>query len=991
MAGIQVEARVTPETTFAIETKQFGDFHFSAEKLLREGRIVFPIGAKYSHCTIIVTRDDFFWFRDPQTRNEVTVEATEMSGADLVDFSRMKQVWIEAGQSASFDIDIPALEADDREGRWRVHLQAMTAKDREDPYALSRDYMPLEIRKDESVLMKARQFFRYHDVAMQILHDVWGEIPFDQLPLGRHTLEIRNCHSSLPLLVNRISFRAVTWRHLEICAPDWALVDEEIIIRVRTLHPDCRLRLEFQHSVFHCAEGARELVAASPGIHEFRVIAMAAAMGATLRVLDSGRKSESSVTIGAIFDVPREVPEVKVGYDMTTVPHDDCGIMDWLLDYTQRTKLGNLVCFRPFPMGMGAAPELLTRWAEFCRYHHLYVQGINVDARPLAEAAKEYFHAAGNHELSGALYFTDPDNKSQDMRNAAERYVAFVAETVSSLRKDVPKVAFGDASGGHRYSLIAGADFLRAETMVAHTMNHLSQARGAALALGSGEWGVHIAIQHAKQPYLESHLGQYYLSLMQPWMMGASFIYEEDSLFLLFKEERQTWDDLLTRGKRDMTRDFFRFVSTHPRSGQPEIQIAYLQGRYAAPFNGFICGSEQDPTYSVWGKFGRSDNAAWGHLQPEKSQQLLDCLMPGASTHPLRQKFEKRRFFFSGTPYGDFDQAPMEASSEFLMRYRLLLHLGWNTMIADDYSKLSKFVSNGGILLVGIPQFSAHVKRDFLLTMEDLNLFCSGDISDLTGVSAVSRGLRFSGKWRNTDDEFAPMDSLSISRYPSSSPDEDGPCYVADIELRGAEVVIEDAETCAPLLTRFRKGRGAVYLLTTWAYPGHEELAELMATVIQRLCERVLCEYRIEDSHEEVFWTWWPDIYENCGRLMGLNTDWTVANAEKNITIVTPALRVDTIIRERQALLITCIPFGIIVPGDTEPFIQIADCNSQRAELQISAEGTHHFHIHLVSQCRFTAPGITMQLAAGANEITLRWQETTVLRCVLEKAGQLSV
>ena len=29
--------------------------------------------------------------------------------------------------------------------------------------------------------------------------------------------------------------------------------------------------------------------------------------------------------------------------------------------------------------------------------------------------------------------------------------------------------------------------------------------------------------------------------------------------------------------------------------------------------------------------------------------------MPGATTHPLRQKFDKRRFYFSGSPYGDFD------------------------------------------------------------------------------------------------------------------------------------------------------------------------------------------------------------------------------------------------------------------------------------------------------------------------------------------------
>lgn len=79
--------------------------------------------------------------------------------------------------------------------------------------------------------------------------------------------------------------------------------------------------------------------------------------------------------------------------------------------------------------------------------------------------------------------------------------------------------------------------------MVPHTQHLCSQARPAAESLGSGEWGVHIAIQHAVQPYFETHLGMYFLSLFQPWMMGASMIYEEDCLFQLFKEERQSWDD----------------------------------------------------------------------------------------------------------------------------------------------------------------------------------------------------------------------------------------------------------------------------------------------------------------------------------------------------------------------------------------------------------------------------------------------------------------
>lgn len=52
--------------------------------------------------------------------------------------------------------------------------------------------------------------------------------------------------------------------------------------------------------------------------------------------------------IPAVYALADETPRVTVGYDMTVVPHDGNGFMDWLLDYTWRTRLGNLVVFRAF-------------------------------------------------------------------------------------------------------------------------------------------------------------------------------------------------------------------------------------------------------------------------------------------------------------------------------------------------------------------------------------------------------------------------------------------------------------------------------------------------------------------------------------------------------------------------------------------------------------------------------------------------------------------
>lgn len=949
MAGIRVIASCDASAVFTLKTAQ-GTFRFPAAEVLQHGRIVFPVGWKYSHCTVIVTRSAHFWYRLPTRPGEIVVEAEQMEpeppdSAPLVSFSRMPQRWIRPGASVRAVVNVPDVTAPETETHWLLHLQAMTAVMPDDPYQLARDAMPIEIRSDDVTLLQLHPFFRYHDGAEQILHDVWGEIPGGVLAPGEHTIVIANGHASLPLLVHRATMRPKIRRHLDIEAPRWAIRGEPFIVRVRTLKP-CSLKAEespLLQPVEPLPSGEQPA-----GMHEFRFVPLGEAVN--LRLTFSDEAHSNTALIPAVYNIAPETPHVQVGYDMTTVPHDDTGAMDQILEYTHRTQLGNLVCFRPFPMRTTVLPYLLERWGAYCREHRIHVQCINLLPGPMVAAGGEFFDAAGDHELSWATYLPDPENLCTSMKESAEAYVGYIAARVNELRKDTPRVAFGDGSGGHRYSFLAGVDFLRAETMVANTMHHLSQARAAANTLGSGIWGVHIAIQHPKQPYLESHLSQYVLSLYQAWMMGARFLYEEDSLFVMFKEERQCWDDLLTKGKREITREFYRFAATHPRSFSesqhgPELRIAHVLGRYAAPFNGFICGCEQDPAYSVWGRFGRSE-PAWGHLQPEKSQQVIDVLMPGASTHPLRQRYDRRRFFFSGTPYGDFDQVPIEATTDQLATYRLLLLLGWHTMGEEDYAKLKAAVARGATLLLAVPQLSTHTRREFLTTMEDLALFRNGEVSDLTGVRVLGRGVRYCGHWAHTGPGFENARSPALSRVPSVAPDEDGPCYLADIELHGATPIIIDAISGKPMLVEHRLGMGRVYLMTTWAYPGHEELSDFAGAVVAHLAERALGEYRVSDVSQEVFWTWWPGTIPSTGQLMLLNTDWTARGNSKRVTVNAPGLQFDVEVREGTPLIITCLPLCALVPESPEAHVEIVKAAEESAILKVHAVGPQKFAVH---------------------------------------------
>ncbi|MFA6931370.1 MAG: hypothetical protein WCT05_13675, partial [Lentisphaeria bacterium] len=912
LAGIRIEAEVPEDAVFKLFT-QSGNFTFSAKEIAEEGRIEFPVGPKYLGCHIIVTRTGYYWFLPPDQLGQTAFAADDLADSVPVhDWARMRTAWIAPEKSVKFTAELPEFSTDHAETI--LHIIGMAAPGYT-PGAEKQvhDDFPMTLLCDGKTVAQSVRYYREHDTYMQLLEDEW--LRFPTIP-GKHKFELCNNNKKFYFLISRLILQQSEHLHLELSLPPWALAGEPLIGRVYAVRED---------STIIRWPGGEKHLKLKPGWNDFAFSLVQPGINITLST------DSTSGTVPAVYALKDEMPEVTVGYDMTVVPHDDNGFMDWLLDYTWRTRLGNLVVFRNFRRTSSDSREyaevpdyLLARWGKFCHEHRIYVEAAtSFDSGALTQAAGKMLHSVGKHEWPGAVYAFDPgfEWRSEDMKSAMEHYLQRLKIEIDRAHKVSPRAAFGDASGGHRYCYMAGADFIRTETMVPHTQHICSQARPAAEALSDGEWGVHIAIQHPFQPYFENHLGQYFLSLFQPWMMGASMIYEEDCLFSLFKEERQAWDDFLTKGKRAMTRDFFRFVKTHPRQGAPTRKIAFVEGRYAAPFNGFICDTDQDPDYSVWGLFGKND-PLWGHRQPEKCRQLLDILMPGASTLPLRQDFSRRRFFFSGTPYGDFDEVPTEATAEYFDRYSLLLHLGWNTMIQEDYDKLSRFVENGGEILIGLPQFSKHLKRDFLADMMELDLWNGGDLSELCGVKVKEIGKPFSGQWNCADRHTYAEAVPGLSGIPSKLPEEDGDCRTAKLEFAGAEPLIWDAATGEALVIRFRKGKGTVYLITTYAYPGHEALREVISALMVRLAQRHLPQSKVEDPLQEVFWNEWIEN-NKVRRLMLLNTDWTTAGNEKAVTIENGTVRFETTVKEREAKILTVLPQIILEPSDPSLHLEV--------------------------------------------------------------------
>ena len=896
IAGIRVTADCGNDAVFKLTTLS-GIFTFSAQDIISKGHFSFPVGPKYAFCAVTVCRAGYLWFRPDAKAGSAAYEASDLA-LPQVNSQRMQLAMLKPGETLDIPVKIQLPPGENSYKEILCHLQAMIlepGKPEGQNHAAAEILMTILANNTEAA--EFTHYFRYHDGTVQLLEDVWTRF---QIESEITKISLKNCHNHYPLCISRLVLEPKTTGHLQMTVPVWGLSGDTVTGKIFALYKET-VEIKFQ--------GTTTEVDLEPGWNEFDLTFQAP--GRQLKVTALGKSTTSEAFINAVYALRDENPEVMVGYDMTVVPHDDNGFMDWLLDYTGRTQLGNTVVFRNFRPSSRKKQQprdsSLKRWGEFCRRRKIHAQSVNCHQNnSLPAAAGEYMHNAGRHEYPGVVYAQDPQkgSESTDMKNACERYIAFIKADVDEVKQMGLRPAYGDASGGHRYCYLAGTSFIRSETMVPHTQHLCSQARPAAEALGKGDWGVHIAIQHGFQlNHPEHHLGLYFLSLYQPWMMGASMIYEEDSLFQLFKEERQCWDDALTKGKRDMTREFFRFVKTHPRTGKAVRNIAFYEGRYAAPFNGFICGCEQDPDYSVWGKFG-NNAPEWGHRQPEKCRHLLDVLMPGASVHPLRQHYEKRRFYFSGTPYGDFDEVPAEVSADYMKQYRLLLNFGWNTMIKEDYEKLKDFVVNGGTLFTGIPQFSTHIKRDFLADMEDLALWNNGDLTELCGVKIIGKGKTFKGNWNAAG--RMKFETPELSRLPNDSVLEDGECCLADIELRGAVPVAWDADSGAAAIVKYKLGKGTVYLICAWAYPGHEVLSDLVSAWTAKLSDQHRGDFYVEDPSREVFWTYRHEL-RDCTKIMLLNTDWSNPGNQKPVIIHTPVFDFTTAITEREPKIITIV------------------------------------------------------------------------------------
>lgn len=967
MQGFRLSAQVDDETEIFINTKAI-NVRFRVSDLMKQKHLVFPVGPKYSMAYVNIELNDEIWYVEKPPKDAAVIYGSDFDQPDRqADLFTVKGRLVPAGESARAYFTIRDEDDGASKRGVRLGIRFLICRNGQQEEKTARGVARFAIAINGKEIWANRKFSTFHDTASQFLEEVVEIIPEEAIVSGKNTLEVINKDRNLDVLVQRVTVEQFKIEPLAIAAfPQWVIVNNPFSVSISSGCKSVLLSVKYDEELLsHTINGTgrdslpqdksvpglnpvvtdeSRVITVGEGEHEFFFTALKPFRNAVIEFRDEWSGASCKVVIAEAWDgVTEEIP-VKTGYEIRTgSPYEYLSV----LKNAYETQLGNLAIFRDYH-NSAYDPSSVWDAAEYCRKHNIYTDAIVMNQQStVANASGDLCCWVGTHEHTGIFYGRDRvQNKNFSMADAMKESVSILASVADNYRISGVPVAIGDASGGTRTAYMAGFDVIRHETFVGHHTLILTNARGCARAFHKNIWGAHIASQHNAQPELEDSLRRYWLGMYLPWVYGANFAFEEDSLFEENRFYRMIGGDVLPKGKRDITRGFYRFTSTHPRKGKPRVNFAILQGKYAPPFNGISVannGLDSDDNYvnenyPVWGHTGK-EAWEWGFRQPEKGYHLFELLAPNIYLNPLMQDTAAVRKFFSGNPLGEFDQLPVEASADVMKQYKMIALFTWHTMepagddhsdsgFTNDYEKLLEYVRDGGVLFLSVPQLTTRADREMLKDMDDLQLYNGGDVSGLCGVringkssDAFSEAEAERGPFRFA---FDSPKSVDLIRRPNSDEDEDGACMLADLSLDGARVVFCDKSSGRPLLTEYKTGKGYTYLLCTYAFPGHEKLKELMPKILLPMFETMKAESRVSvfDESGEIYSSIWEND-EKSGTVYLLNTDWTTAGNGKPVTVKKDDLKLDVSVTEGVLNQVLYFDRGMLYCNDPSTYIEV--------------------------------------------------------------------
>jgi len=457
----------------------------------------------------------------------------------------------------------------------------------------------------------------------------------------------------------------------------------------------------------------------------------------------------------------------------------------------------------------------------------------------------------------GKMYMYADRSEHEDYRDEHEKSVKCLA----SIRCERDNRHTGPASV-FKYMAEAGYSWLGAETMYQTMEPIMGFLRGVVKDRKMKTYGVHHAVQWSSSPHEnEAKYRRYRLALYASYMQGATDINTEEGLWRI--EEHYDHHHRFGNACNNYLKqqqDFYRYVSTHTRSGKLVNPAALLHGR--------------DDGITFFGV-----NKTWGQLRPQTaaddSWDLITAIYPKANPvrmiyrHPCPDDIPQG--YHTGTPYGNIDIIPSEAREAVYRDYRTLAFLGYNRLVAEDMKK-----------------YIAHVRRGGRMLLTDAHLTVSSVYGDIkNGNLAFDCGI------------FSFCDGEPVFENDSVNGKELSVCT----NIKKPDAVLKYTDSGRPIVCVYKKGKGEFILFHTKEYPAHEAIKELYGAELERLFA--------EADAKEAVWAEVSDdvefaVYEQkdgSRHIYLLAVDWYRA----------PDLDRHAVLRLKDARYDVAVPFGVML------------------------------------------------------------------------------
>lgn len=978
LAGVVLEVEGDAGTVIEAHTTQ-KSARFTLGELLEKRYLRWPVGAKYSGITLAAMPEGEGPFKVDAGVEPGCLDLRLAHGAfegayHYGQFNNVEAAWVLPGRAVQAVLELPRApyHNDVRRSAVALELRLSLAESLGKWYVDSPRYSPLSVQVNGREMEMTPTYFRTEAgiwPGTQWIEFVGLDIPPERLKQGANRLTIRNDSETDLLTVISAQLREKLEGDLQVASiARWVLQGEKFDLLLRCLRPHDDLRIECRGAEFEGSSPTH----LPQGLHRLTFVAGDRPEVATITIADGSNSRLASIPI---YAVPVEEPTWKVGATLQNVKHDASREVDSVIDYCHDTQMGNYLQFRT-DIGCtyrwaleGVRPGDWERWARLLRKHGIYFTMINAQgwknykAEPLGPDPKlyetchtlkehggEHFFSTHFHEYSRWIYgfvpgqFEQAYPEGRSMRDAKDQYVGDLA-AIEGI-PGVPRQG-GQSAPLMAYDYESGMDYIAAETMAFNASHLFAAMRGAARAFDKRVWGIHNATYWVKAPDDFTKLRLNYLNCYLTYLAGGNLALSEDGHFnVAHSNAQQGFHSEEPSRLREIIRKFYRFVNTHPRKGRPQVNLAVAQGNLSCEIISFPLhfAGLRERIGRVWGAKGGS-HPKWQYGYPERGAVLLGELMP------YWQDGHHLRHWFTGSPYGQFDITPIDrVPAETLAAYRVLIFLGWNTMTPEIYEKLRGYVESGGTLFMALPHLSTQEDRLFLTEMEDLELLKGGDFSDLFGVKVngpEEKTRPLEAHWvADPSDEQYLFPTDGHYRIPAA----DEPIRPARVETTTARVLVQDDEMGQPLLVANSVGKGRAYLLTTWAYPGHPALEELVRDVVAALAEGSLGDVRLEDPSREVTWSVWGDETD-LRSIYLLNTDWTEEGNTKSCRLVLAGKSFSIQIQEGDLTAVTWRRRVAISPKSQEFYVEDVRSDSEHSyRVTVHGHGPGEFVLFLLDQ-----------------------------------------